>query len=224
MPPLRHLVLFKLSSAATAERVTAMKNALMTLPTLIPNILYYQVVPHLSHPPASNQGYSLMIDSIFADIPALAHYAPHQAHQDVIKNYIMPIREDTLCVDYELPESFNIDAFQQLQHQPHVRHIRVMKPKTSSINAFNTAQSSLSQLEIKVPGILSVMHGAQPVTSLYPGYVDRSQGLLNVIEFVLKDKTALSTCLSHADYQRVTKDLETHLDNAVTFDYECGSK
>jgi hypothetical protein len=224
MPPLRHLVFFKFFASSTAEQQNAVRTALNELPSVIPNILYYNVFSHARdlHPGyvSKSKGYTMVIDSIFADAKALSVYGPHPAHQGVIAKYINPIREDNLVVDFTLPETFNVDAWAQLQRPPHVRHLVMFRMKDEFKGESRTVSGSLEQLQATIPVILSTLSGEQRLSELYDGYNDRSKGIVNVADLVLKDGAALDAYDHHPDHDKFVKDNIHKLDEILTFDYQ----
>jgi hypothetical protein len=224
MPPLRHLVFFKFLASSTPEQQLAVKNALSELPSIIPNILFYKVYPlaHNLYPNHSplNRGYTLLIDSIFTDQSALSVYAPHPAHQGVISKFIAPIRDDNLVIDYELPDRFNLDAFKQLQSPPHIRHLVLYKPKDEVKDEVATINQELEQLQVSIPTILSTSTGQQRTAQMYDGYNDRSKGIHNVVDMVMKDGQGLGVYIDHADHHKFVKKRGKQLEVLMTFDYE----
>lgn len=229
MPPLRHLVFFKLSAAATPAKVASMRQALLALPSQIPGTLYYNVFHHYeplipSTYPAANKGYSLVIDSIFDGQAALAAYAPHPAHQAAVNDHIAPIREDNLVIDYELPASFNIDAFKQLQSSyDHLRHFIILKAKKEvDQTAWTTIIKQIEQIETEIPTIINTSSGAQDTASMYQGYADRSKGFKEVVEMVMKPPSSLEQYLFHPKHDAVVQGLKPLSDDIFIFDYVCG--
>jgi len=194
----------------------------MSLPSLIPNILYFQVIPryHAKGNQSSHQGYSLMIDSVFADVAALSHYGPHHAHQSVISTYINPIREDVIAVDYPLPSTWSLDSFIKQQQPGHVRHFVAIKPKDENSASFNAAHAKLNQLDTQVPGIISLTVGKQP-SHLYDGWVDRSKGLTHVTEMVFTDSSTLDEYDHHPAHESVAREFSPLVENVFMYDYEC---
>ena len=225
MPPLRHLVFFQFLASSTAEQQQAVARALSELPSVIPDILYFKVVPaapqlYPTHKQL-NPGYSLLIDSIFASAHALSVYAPHPAHQGVISKYISPIRSDTFVIDFQLSERFNLDAWKQMQRRPHVRHLVMYKAKAEHSGEEEAMSKELEQLQVPIPGILSTLSGQQRLADLYDGYGDRSKGIVNVVDLLFKDQQAMETYDTHpAHVEFVHKNLPKW-DAVVTFDYEC---
>jgi hypothetical protein len=224
MPPIRHLVFFKFLASSTAAQQQRVSTELCKLPSVIPNILFYQVYPIFrsiqpGHPDLSG-GYSMVIDSIFADAAALSVYAPHPAHQGVISQFIAPIREDNLVVDFALSERFNVDAWKQLQVPPHLRHFVVVKVKEEYKEEGAAIRRELAELQSSIPVLLSGVDGEQRQEDLYQGYNDRSKGFVHAVEFAIKDKEGLKEYLDHPAHIAFSKKNLPKLDSAVVFDYE----
>ena len=75
-----------------------MQEALKGLQKAIPGILEITVGTNFSE---RSQGFTHGLLVRFQDRAALDTYIPHPAHEDARKNYILPIVEDVLVVDYE---------------------------------------------------------------------------------------------------------------------------
>lgn len=93
-----HLVLFKVKSDAGEDAIQAMQGALLGLKDAIPGILDISVGANFSE---RSQGFTHGLLVRFQDRSALDVYIPHPAHEDARNNYILPIVEDVLVVDYE---------------------------------------------------------------------------------------------------------------------------
>ena len=93
-----HLVLFKVREGVGDEAVQAMQDALRSLQSAIPGILEITVGANFSE---RSQGFTHGLLVRFADRAALDTYIPHPAHEDARNNYILPIVDDVLVVDYE---------------------------------------------------------------------------------------------------------------------------
>jgi len=224
MPPIRHLVFFKFLSSSTAAQQQSVSTELSKLPSIIPHILYYKVYPiardlYAGYPPL-NAGYTLMIDSIFADAAALSVYAPHPAHQGVIREFIAPIREDTLAVDYALSESFDVAAWKQLLRPPHLRHIGVLKMKEEFKEEGATIRRELVDLQSSIPVLVSGLEGEQRLSDMYEGYQDRSQGFHHSAELVIKDKQSLKEFTQHPAHKAFNEKHLHKIDRFLAFDYE----
>ena len=93
-----HLVLFKVKAGVSEDAVQAMQTALRGLQEAIPGILEITVGANFSE---RSQGFTHGLLVRFQDRAALDIYIPHPAHEDTRNNYILPIVEDVLVVDYE---------------------------------------------------------------------------------------------------------------------------
>ncbi len=93
-----HLVLFKVKSNASAEAVQAMEDALRSLKDSIPGILEITVGANFSE---RSQGFTHGLLVRFQDRAALDTYIPHPAHEAARNDFILPIVDDVLVVDYE---------------------------------------------------------------------------------------------------------------------------
>lgn len=97
-----HLVLFKVKSGVGEDAIQAMQRALLGLKDSIPGILEITVGANFSE---RSQGFTHGLLVRFQDRAALDVYIPHQAHEDARNNYILPIVEDVLVVDYVREDS-----------------------------------------------------------------------------------------------------------------------
>ena len=93
-----HIVLFKWKAEATAEQITVAVEGLRGLKGLVPNILDLTVGANFTD---RGQGFTHGLVVRFPDKAALEVYGPHPAHQHVVQNFINPIRESVLALDYE---------------------------------------------------------------------------------------------------------------------------
>ncbi len=93
-----HLVLFKVKDSANQEAIQAMQAALKGLQQAIPGILEITVGANFSE---RSQGFTHGLLVRFADRAALDTYIPHPAHEAARNDYILPIVDDVLVVDYE---------------------------------------------------------------------------------------------------------------------------
>ena len=93
-----HLVLFKVRAGVSEDAIDAMQEALKGLQKAIPGILEITVGTNFSE---RSQGFTHGLLVRFQDRAALDTYIPHPAHEDARKNYILPIVEDVLVVDFE---------------------------------------------------------------------------------------------------------------------------
>ena len=95
---IEHLVLFKVRAGVSEDAIDAMQEALKGLQKAIPGILEITVGTNFSE---RSQGFTHGLLVRFQDRAALDTYIPHPAHEDARKNYILPIVEDVLVVDFE---------------------------------------------------------------------------------------------------------------------------
>ena len=223
MPAIRHLIFFRFAASSTTEQRQAVIDNLNRLPSVIPNILYYELFPLATNlypgHHTLNGGYTLLIDSIFASAEALAVYSPHDAHQSCIREYITPIREDTLAIDYPLPASFDIAAFKQLQTQPHARHIVLYRLKQQAEGDVGSINAMFKKVQDDVPAVISSIVGTVPSEPLHEGYQARNKGLVNVLELVARDTAGLQQYHQHADHDKIKAHCTPLVDELVQYDY-----
>jgi len=221
MPAIRHLVFFNFKSSSTAEQRQAVVDALKQLPTIIPNILYFELFPlattlYPGHHTLNN-GFTLLIDSVFASVDALAFYQPHDAHQTIIREKIAPIRDENIVVDYPLPDTFDIAAFKQLQTQPHARHIILYRLKANATP--QTINALFKAVQDDVPAVINSMAGTQAEKALFEGWGDRSKGLVNVLELVADSASGLQQYHQHKDHDKIKEECKPLVDGLMQFDY-----
>ena len=94
-----HLVLFKLTAAATEEQKERMISELGALRDKIPGIVDLSVGRNFSD---RSQGFEIGLLVRFVDRAALEVYLPHPAHRGCVDTYVAPIKEDVIVVDYEV--------------------------------------------------------------------------------------------------------------------------
>jgi hypothetical protein len=96
---IEHVVLFKLKpETSTAERHAAIQ-ALKTLQNQIDGIVDLTCGENFSE---RSQGFGIGLVVRFRDRAALEIYIPHPAHRGAVEQFIHPIREDVIVVDYEI--------------------------------------------------------------------------------------------------------------------------
>jgi hypothetical protein len=93
-----HIVLIKWKPEASAEAIEAALEGLRGLKSALPVILDLSVGENYTD---RSQGFTHGLVVRFADRAGLDVYGPSEAHQNVVKNLILPIRSDILAVDYE---------------------------------------------------------------------------------------------------------------------------
>jgi hypothetical protein len=94
-----HVVLFKLKAVATPEQKRAAIQALKALKTEIEGIVDVTCGENFSE---RNQGFGIGLVVRFRDRAALEAYLPHPAHRGAVEQFIHPIREDVIVVDYQV--------------------------------------------------------------------------------------------------------------------------
>lgn len=93
-----HLVILKLKSNATEVQVNDFFKYAQELKNKIEGVVDLSVGKNFTD---RSQGYTHGVCVRFRDRAALEHYLPHPDHQEVVQNYIKPIVDDILVVDYE---------------------------------------------------------------------------------------------------------------------------
>lgn len=93
-----HIVLFKWAEDATPEQIEAVMTGLRGMQGRIEGLEYVSCGENFS---TRAQGFTHGLVTRFTDRNALDAYMTDPVHVEVIKNYINPIRNDTLAFDYE---------------------------------------------------------------------------------------------------------------------------
>jgi Stress responsive A/B Barrel Domain len=94
---IEHIVLFKWIEGTSETQIAEVVEALKGLKEKIPGIVDLSCGKNFSD---RSQGYQTGLVVRFSDRNALAAYQPHPDHQAVVQNYIKPIAQEILCVDY----------------------------------------------------------------------------------------------------------------------------
>ena len=94
-----HVVLFKTTPDATPEQKQRAMRELKTLKDKIPGILDLTVGSNFSD---RSQGFDIGLVVRFTDRAALEVYLPHPAHRGCVDEFIAPIKQDVIVVDYEI--------------------------------------------------------------------------------------------------------------------------
>ena len=224
MPPIRHLVFMQLSSTfREPEQYTHILHGFSTLQSVIPRILYYTLFPLTRNPypgyTQGNPGYDLCLDCIFADSQAQSAYAHHPAFIAIISQVMGPLLDHYLAIDYSLGEQFDLVEWKAMQRRPHIRHLlcyRVREGQEGEVEAIN---AELQATRGTVPSLLSVHTGQQRMADMYPGFVDRSMGLDNVVDLVLQDAAALQEWEQHPAHDLFLKQRMPSIHTLWTFTY-----
>jgi hypothetical protein len=94
-----HVVLFKTTPEATEEQKERMVAELAALKDKIPGIVDLTVGRNFSE---RNQGFDIGLVVRFTDRAALEAYLPHPAHRGCVDQFVGPIKQDVIVVDYEI--------------------------------------------------------------------------------------------------------------------------
>jgi len=94
-----HVVLFKVTAEATEEQQERLIVELGALKEKIPGIVDLSVGRNFSD---RNQGFEVGLVVRFVDRAALDAYGPHPAHQACVQQFVAPIKQDVIVVDYEI--------------------------------------------------------------------------------------------------------------------------
>jgi len=94
-----HVVLFKVTPEATEEQKERLIAELGALKDKIPGIVDLSVGRNFSD---RNQGFEIGLVVRFVDRAALEAYGPHPAHQGCVQQFVAPIKQDVIVVDYEI--------------------------------------------------------------------------------------------------------------------------
>ena len=96
---IEHIVLFKVKAGTPASAVHAMIDGLAGLRTRVPGIVALSVGTNFTD---RNKGFTHGLVVRFQDRAALDAYLPHPAHQEVVTNFVRPIIDDVIALDYEV--------------------------------------------------------------------------------------------------------------------------
>jgi hypothetical protein len=94
-----HVVLFKTTPEATEEQKGRMVAELASLKEKIPGIVDLSVGTNFSE---RSQGFDIGLVVRFVDRAALEVYLPHPAHRGCVDQFVAPIKQDVIVVDYEI--------------------------------------------------------------------------------------------------------------------------
>jgi hypothetical protein len=95
-----HIVMIKISASSETEkkeRISLLKDSLDRLPSLIPEIKYYDVGVNTS---TRSNAYDMAVVSEFENADDLSIYRDHPEHQKVVR-LLDGIKEDVVVVDYK---------------------------------------------------------------------------------------------------------------------------
>jgi Stress responsive A/B Barrel Domain len=96
---LRHVAVFRWKDGTTDDAIQAVAEALGRLPEQIPTIAAYRFGPDLGLTDGSAD-FAVVAD--FASVEDWRAYTHHPAHQKLIEDFILPIRESRVVAQYEV--------------------------------------------------------------------------------------------------------------------------
>jgi Stress responsive A/B Barrel Domain len=96
---IEHIVLFKPREEATEEQKRALREGLLSLQDKIPGILSMTCGFNFSERAA---GYEIGFVVRFQDRAALEAYLPHPEHRAAVEEFVRPVSESVIVVDYEV--------------------------------------------------------------------------------------------------------------------------
>ena len=212
MSALRRLLLLRFVPETTAEQIAAVEAAFTAVAALSPGLLSYTVrrLVHCHSSVPAVSGWAHIVDAVYADRAALAAFTFHPAHLAAIRDHLAPIRADALCVDYELPATFDLKAFIACQHPPYARVVYLF-PERAEAEAAGLRVWAQSE-SAAVAGVVGSFGGRQQdAAKMFPGYVDRSKAWGNAVEIPFVDSHSMQAHL----------DTAPHIDRALTVAYLC---
>lgn len=98
---LRHVVLIRLTEAASESDVSAIVENLRTLPAIVPEIRSYSVGTDAG---VSEGNFDLVVVGEFDDEAGYRAYATNEDHVQVIETFIKPFVAERSAVQYTLAE------------------------------------------------------------------------------------------------------------------------
>jgi hypothetical protein len=98
--PIRHCVLFTFVDGVTPDQVLELQRRLLELPDLIPGLGRYQAGPNAS-PDEGNWDFA--VTGEFESIDAFHAYVAHPAHVAVVQEHVIPLRDQRVAVQFEIP-------------------------------------------------------------------------------------------------------------------------
>ena len=93
-----HLVSIKLKPSTTPQQRQDLLAGLRGLRDQVPGVVDLTAGENFSE---RAQGFEIGVMVRFADRAALDAYGPHPAHQKVVQELLLPIREDIIVLDYD---------------------------------------------------------------------------------------------------------------------------
>lgn len=100
---IRHAVLIDFLPSATQADIDAFHTACSALPDTVGGVRGFSCGPSINDDPsAQNRDFVVVAD--FDDLDAYRAYATHDAHVQVITEYLRPILKDRYAIQFELPD------------------------------------------------------------------------------------------------------------------------
>lgn len=96
---IHHIVCFRFLPGTTNDQIAAAEAALLGMAGRVPEIRSIHWGPNLA--PSVGE-YSHVLVVAVDDMPAVLRYAEHPVHQQVVTEFIAPIREARLALDVEV--------------------------------------------------------------------------------------------------------------------------
>ena len=93
-----HIVLFRWKESATPEAIETALEQIRGLQAQFASIVDLTCGQNFTN---RSQGYTHGLIVRFTDKAALEGYGPHPIHQQVVQNYINPIVDSVIALDYE---------------------------------------------------------------------------------------------------------------------------
>ena len=97
---IHHVVLFRFAATASPLAIEAAGAALLALQSRVPEVRRMAFGPNLAD---SRAEYSHALLVLLDDMAAVQRYLDHPAHVEVVKKFLLPIREGRLAIDFEVP-------------------------------------------------------------------------------------------------------------------------
>ncbi len=95
---IRHVVLFRFAPNATTAQIAGARAALMGLRSAVPEVREIGFGPNQG-PSAGDWPWVLCVTC--DDLAGVERYLAHPAHVEAVKNFVAPIREARMALDFE---------------------------------------------------------------------------------------------------------------------------
>uniref|UniRef100_A0A7S3GMA4 Stress-response A/B barrel domain-containing protein n=1 Tax=Palpitomonas bilix TaxID=652834 RepID=A0A7S3GMA4_9EUKA len=97
---MEHIVLFSFKSNTTAEQIDQCEREVLALREVVPCIIDISFGRNFTD---RGKQYTHALVARLASAESLEEYQTHPSHQRVLKDYIRPIVEDVLAIDFSAP-------------------------------------------------------------------------------------------------------------------------